>query len=51
VTTLLAVGRVRPPFVEGEAHYRRLLSRYQPIEVVEQLFRAAKILAGEPYHY
>lgn len=34
-TTLLAVGRVRPPFMEAEAHYRKLLSRYQPIEVVE----------------
>ena len=34
-TTLLAVGKVRPPYAEADAHYRRLLSRYQPLEVVE----------------
>lgn len=34
-TTLLTVGRVRPPFAEADAHYRKLLSRYQPLEVIE----------------
>jgi 23S rRNA (pseudouridine1915-N3)-methyltransferase len=32
---LLAVGRVKAPFVEADAHYRRLLARHQQIEVVE----------------
>jgi 23S rRNA (pseudouridine1915-N3)-methyltransferase len=34
-TTLLAVGRVRTPYAEADAHYRRLLSRHQPVEVIE----------------
>jgi 23S rRNA (pseudouridine1915-N3)-methyltransferase len=34
-TTLLVVGKVRPPYDDADAHYRRLLSRYQPLEVVE----------------
>ena len=34
-TTLLTVGRVRAPFAEADAHYRKLLSRYLPLEVVE----------------
>ena len=34
-TTLLVVGKVRPPYAEADAHYRRLLSRYQPVEVIE----------------
>ncbi|MFN8161057.1 MAG: 23S rRNA (pseudouridine(1915)-N(3))-methyltransferase RlmH [Solirubrobacterales bacterium] len=34
-TVLITVGRSRPPFAEAEAHYRRLLSRHQPVEVVE----------------
>ena len=29
------VGKVRPPYDEADAHYRKLLSRYQPLEVVE----------------
>jgi 23S rRNA (pseudouridine1915-N3)-methyltransferase len=29
------VGRIRPPFAEADAHYRKLLSRYQPVDVVE----------------
>jgi 23S rRNA (pseudouridine1915-N3)-methyltransferase len=33
--TLLCVGRVRAPFAEADAHYRRLLERNQPIEVSE----------------
>ena len=34
-TTLLVVGRIRPPFAEADAHYRRLLERYLPVSVVE----------------
>ena len=34
-TTLLVVGKVRPPYAEADAHYRRLLSRYQAVEPVE----------------
>ena len=34
-TTLLAVGRIKAPFAEADAHYRKLLSRHQPIEVIE----------------
>ena len=33
--TLLAVGRVKAPFAEADAHYRKLLSRPQPVDVVE----------------
>ena len=33
--TLLTVGRAQAPFAEADAHYRKLLSRYQPITVVE----------------
>jgi len=34
-TLLLTVGRARPPFAEAEAHYRKLLSRRQPVEMIE----------------
>lgn len=34
-TTLVTVGRVRAPFAEADAHYRKLLGRYQPLEVIE----------------
>jgi len=34
-TTLLVAGRIRPPFSEADAHYRKLLGRYQPIDVRE----------------
>ena len=34
-TVLLTVGRAQAPFVEADAHYRKLLSRYQPLTVVE----------------
>jgi 23S rRNA (pseudouridine1915-N3)-methyltransferase len=34
-TTLLTVGRAQAPFAEADAHYRKLLSRYQPVTVVE----------------
>jgi 23S rRNA (pseudouridine1915-N3)-methyltransferase len=34
-TVLLTVGRVRAPFAEADGHYRKLLGRYQPLEVIE----------------
>jgi 23S rRNA (pseudouridine1915-N3)-methyltransferase len=34
-TLLLTVGRVAAPFTEADAHYRKLLGRYQPLTVVE----------------
>jgi 23S rRNA (pseudouridine1915-N3)-methyltransferase len=34
-TLVLAYGRIRSPFAEADAHYRKLLSRYQPVEVLE----------------
>lgn len=34
-TTLLTVGRIKAPFAAADAHYRKLLSRRQPVEVVE----------------
>ena len=34
-TVLLTVGRVQEPFAPAEAHYRKLLGRYQPISVIE----------------
>jgi 23S rRNA (pseudouridine1915-N3)-methyltransferase len=33
--TLLATGRAKHPFADADAHYRKLLSRRQPIDVVE----------------
>lgn len=34
-TVLITVGKVKEPFAQADAHYRKLLSRQQPIEVVE----------------
>ena len=34
-TILLTVGRAQAPFIEPASHYRKLLGRYQPVEVVE----------------
>jgi 23S rRNA (pseudouridine1915-N3)-methyltransferase len=34
-TVLLTVGKAKAPFAEADAHYRRLLARLQPLEVVE----------------
>jgi 23S rRNA (pseudouridine1915-N3)-methyltransferase len=34
-TQILAVGKIKAPFADAEAHYRKLLGRYQPIDVVE----------------
>lgn len=33
--TLLTVGRIRAPFTEADAHYRKLLSRYLTLDVLE----------------
>ena len=33
--TVLAVGKVRPPYADDEAHYRRLLARHARVDVVE----------------
>jgi 23S rRNA (pseudouridine1915-N3)-methyltransferase len=33
--TLVAVGKIKAPFAEAEAHYRKLLQRHQPVEVIE----------------
>jgi 23S rRNA (pseudouridine1915-N3)-methyltransferase len=33
--TVLAVGRMRPPYVDDLQHYQRLLSRHARVEVVE----------------
>ncbi|MDX6615721.1 MAG: rRNA (pseudouridine1915-N3)-methyltransferase [Solirubrobacterales bacterium] len=32
---ILAVGKIKAPFADAEAHYHKLLGRYQPVEVVE----------------
>jgi 23S rRNA (pseudouridine1915-N3)-methyltransferase len=34
-TLLLTVGRIRAPFAQADGHYRKLLGRYQPVEVIE----------------
>ncbi len=34
-TTLIAVGKVKDPFVEADAHYRKMLGRNLPVEVIE----------------
>jgi 23S rRNA (pseudouridine1915-N3)-methyltransferase len=39
----LAVGRIKAPFADAEAHYRKLLGRYQPVEVVEVADDAALV--------
>jgi len=33
--TVLAVGRIRPPYVDDVQHYERLLARHARVEVVE----------------
>jgi 23S rRNA (pseudouridine1915-N3)-methyltransferase len=32
---LITVGKAKAPFADADAHYRKLLQRYQPVEVVE----------------
>lgn len=34
-TTLVCVGKVKAPYSDADAHYRKLLGRYQPIDLVE----------------
>jgi 23S rRNA (pseudouridine1915-N3)-methyltransferase len=34
-TVLLTVGKAKAPFAEADAHYLRLLDRYQPVDLVE----------------
>jgi 23S rRNA (pseudouridine1915-N3)-methyltransferase len=33
--TIVAVGKVKEPFAEADAHYRKLLRRHQPVDVIE----------------
>ena len=33
--TVLAVGRIRPPYADDVQHYRKLLARYCRLEVIE----------------
>ena len=33
--SLIAVGKVKAPFAEADAHYRKLLQRHQQIDVIE----------------
>ena len=32
---VVTVGKVKAPFAEADAHYRKMLQRHQPLEVVE----------------
>lgn len=34
-TTLIVVGKVKDPFVQADAHYRKLLGRQLPVDVIE----------------
>jgi 23S rRNA (pseudouridine1915-N3)-methyltransferase len=34
-TYVITVGKAKEPFVEADAHYRKMLQRHQPVEVVE----------------
>lgn len=34
-TTLIAVGKAKPPFSEANAHYLKLLSRRLPVDLIE----------------
>ena len=33
--TVVAVGKVKAPFADADAHYRKLLQRHQPVELIE----------------
>jgi 23S rRNA (pseudouridine1915-N3)-methyltransferase len=33
--TVVVVGKVKAPFAEADAHYRKLLQRHQPVEMIE----------------
>ena len=32
---LIAVGKAKAPFAEADSHYRKLLQRHQPVDVIE----------------
>jgi 23S rRNA (pseudouridine1915-N3)-methyltransferase len=32
---LVVVGKVKAPFAEADAHYRKMLQRHQPVDVIE----------------
>jgi 23S rRNA (pseudouridine1915-N3)-methyltransferase len=32
---LITVGKAKAPFLEADAHYRKMLQRHQPVEVIE----------------
>jgi 23S rRNA (pseudouridine1915-N3)-methyltransferase len=34
-TTLIVVGKAKEPFLAADAHYRKLLGRHQPVDVIE----------------
>jgi len=33
--TVITVGKVKAPFAEADSHYRKMLQRHQPVEVIE----------------
>jgi 23S rRNA (pseudouridine1915-N3)-methyltransferase len=33
--TVVVVGRIKAPFAEADGHYRKMLQRHQPVDVVE----------------
>jgi 23S rRNA (pseudouridine1915-N3)-methyltransferase len=33
--TVVAVGKVKAPFAEADAHYRKMLQHHQPVDVIE----------------
>jgi 23S rRNA (pseudouridine1915-N3)-methyltransferase len=33
--TLIVVGKVKPPFADADALYRKMLQRHQPVDVIE----------------
>jgi 23S rRNA (pseudouridine1915-N3)-methyltransferase len=33
--TVVAVGKVKSPFADADAHYRKMLQRHQPVEMIE----------------
>ena len=49
--TVLAVGRLRPPFVDDVAHYAKLLSGHARLELVEvrEEDRAARRIPADSY--
>ncbi|MBK5110356.1 MAG: 23S rRNA (pseudouridine(1915)-N(3))-methyltransferase RlmH [Thermoleophilia bacterium] len=46
--TVMAVGRIRPPFAAAESHYRKMLGGKQSVEVVEVKDDAALIRRIDP---